>query len=348
MSDRFDALTDKLKARRAPAAHPGKGWGGALGGLRDRLADVEVGNLRSLLRVGPILLILLLLYYPVGMLMTHKIDDDLAFRPSPDQITAGGSRAVDVAAALIEREVDQNGWVANTPFFMPAYPLDNMPNFQTGMVGALGRFAFEMTDQIGRARGSSQADMDLQAASGQLQYPGDKWIFDLGTSLLPTTPSDARYRDARARLIAYNQRLANGQAVFDRRSDNLLATLERVAADLGSSSAVIDEAVANRQWAVFDTTSDDLFYGIKGQVYAYAMVLDALGEDFEPIIRERGLGQVWNQMLDSFRAAAQLHPYVVVNGDPDGQVLPNHLTSMGFYLLRARTQLREVTSILLR
>ena len=53
-------------------------------------------------------------------------------------------------------------------------------------------------------------------------------------------------------------------------------------------------------------------------------------------------------MLGSFRAAAALDPWVVVNGAPDAQILPSHLAAQGFYLLRARTQLREVSNILLK
>jgi len=46
--------------------------------------------------------------------------------------------------------------------------------------------------------------------------------------------------------------------------------------------------------------------------------------------------------------AAQLDPWVVWNGYPDALLIPNHLLAQGFYLLRARTQLREITNILLK
>ena len=41
-------------------------------------------------------------------------------------------------------------------------------------------------------------------------------------------------------------------------------------------------------------------------------------------------------------------PWVVVNGAPDSQILPSHLVAQGFYLLRGRTQRREITNILLK
>ena len=66
------------------------------------------------------------------------------------------------------------------------------------------------------------------------------------------------------------------------------------------------------------------------------------------MVRERQLQGVWAQMLESFRGAAVLQPLVVINGAPDSQLTPSHLASQGFYLLRARTQLREITNILLK
>jgi hypothetical protein len=150
-----------------------------------------------------------------------------------------------------------------------------------------------------------------------------------------------------AALRNYNQRLGQGQAVFDARADNLLGTLDRITADLGSSSAATDQKV---QAATFwpDFTADNLFYANKGRLYAYFLLLRALQVDFANVIRERQMDGAWTQMLESFRAAAALQPWVVMNGAPDGQLMPNHLTAQGFFLLRARTQLREISNILLK
>ena len=303
---------------------------------------------RAAAGIGLALLLVAVFYYPVGMLLTHEIDDDPAFRPSAAELPQNGSRAVAIATALIDREIHQNRWVANDPWFLPPAALDNMPNYQQGIIGALARFAFELTDQIGRTRGSSQTDADLQEAAGQLQYSGKIWVFDLSTSLAPTTTSEARYRKARASLVRYNERLAAGAAVFERRSDNLLATLDRIALDLGSSSASIDDHIAERSGLFIDTRGDDLFYSVKGQTYAYYLLLRELGADYGNVISERDLSNAYAQMLDSMRDAAMLDPWVVVNGRPDGQFLPSHLAAQGFYLLRARTRLREITNILLK
>ena len=136
--------------------------------------------------------------------------------------------------------------------------------------------------------------------------------------------------------MAYNQRLAAGAAVFDRRADNLLATVDRFAADLGSASATIDQHLSESGGPLVDFVVDDIFYRTKGRLYAYFLLLKALGEDFAPVLKERQVATVYGQMLTSLAAAARLDPLIVVGGTPDGLYFPNHLAVQGFYLLRAR------------
>jgi hypothetical protein len=294
--------------------------------------------------IAIIVIAFLLLYYPVGMIWISKVDDDPNFDPGP--VDDGASYAVATAAGLIDREVDQNGWPANDPFFYPGAALDNMPNFQIGIIQALGRFAVDMTDQIGRTRGSSQADPDLDKAAGLLKYSPTVWIFDPSTSWAPTASSESQYRAARKALLNYNEKLANHQAVFERRADNLLSTLDRFAADLGSASAILDSQIREHSGDFVDFHADDVFYNAKGKLYAYAMLFRALGKDFAKVIADKDLKAAWDQTAASLMEGATLKPLVVINGKPDGLFLPNHLAVEGFYLLRARTQLREITNIL--
>lgn len=288
--------------------------------------------------------VLLLVYYLGGAWWIHKIDDDPHFMPA--EPTAGGSLAVDMAAALIDREVNVHGWPANDPFFMPGSILDNMPNYQTGMIYALSRFAIELSDQLGRSRGSSSIDPDLDRAAGLLKYPGDIWIFDLSRSLAPTASSESQYREARRALLAFNQRLAAQQATFDIRADNLIETLERFNSDLGSMSGTIDQHLRDNSGWLLNFQVDDIFYQTKGRLYGYYMIIKALGEDFRSVLKERNLESVWDQMLENARQAATQQPWVVLNGSPSSQFIPSHLATQGFLLLRLRTQLREISNVL--
>ncbi|MCK5042190.1 MAG: DUF2333 family protein, partial [Sphingomonadales bacterium] len=269
--------------------------------LGDRIADVTGNTWKKVAFVAAVLIVL---YYPIGMALQNEIDDNLAYGQSvatPQGGTEAPSKSIAVMAALIDREVNQYGWVMNDPFFKPGWMLDNMPNYQQGMFSSLARVAIEFRDQVGRTRGSSSIDTDLEEAAGLLPYPGDVWIFNFSTSLLPTASAERQYLTAMKALNRYNQRLVLGEAVFERRGDNLLATLDRIALDIGASSAAIDDHIKTHSDDWIDFKSDDLFYNVKGQTYAYLLILEALGEDYSSIIENRELHQAYTQMLDSFR-----------------------------------------------
>nr|HJQ58914.1 DUF2333 family protein [Vineibacter sp.] len=336
--DPDDAPTPRLALpwwRRALAWRPRLSWGGIWGFLLPK---------GRWWRLAIALLLIPVLWYGGGGLWLHRIDDRPDF--SSGSVQAGESNAIAMAVALITREVDDHHWTPMDPFFLPGAWLDNMPNYQSGIMKALARFTVEMRDQLARARGSSPQDPDLDRAASQLNTDPKQWVWTPSMSLLPTATATQHYRNGRNGLITYNKRLAAGQASFERRADNLQAFLERVAADIGSTSAQIDRHIRDHGGDLLDFHADNLFYANKGQLYAYFMLLRELGNDFQNILRERELAGPWMQLMETFRTAATLQPLIVVNGSPDSQMLPSHLVAQGFYLMRARTQLREIADIL--
>lgn len=287
---------------------------------------------------------LVVLYYVGGAIWVHRIDDDPTF-DAEVVVPESASRAVAVAADLLDREVNQHRWVANDPFFQPGYVLDNMPSYQIGMVGAVGRFTTELRDRVARIRGSSAVDPDLESAAGRINYPGDVWIFEWsGTPVQPS--SESQYRRGMDDLRRYNERLAQGKAVYERRADNLLATLDRISGDLGASSAALTQEVDEGTSNFLDFNADNLFYSIKGKLYAYYLILRELEKDFAPVIQEKNLQANWAELLTSLRLGATLHPWLVSNGPLDSAATPNHLAGEGFLLLRVRTKLEEIIDIL--
>ena len=280
-------------------------------------------------------------WYLIGGLIYQKINDDVAFRADEAATQEGQSRAVATAAAIVAREIDR--WAPNEQFWSPAITLDNMPNYQLGVVEAVSRFAIEMVDQLGRQRGSSASDPDLEKAAGFLRYDGRTWVMD---GWRVTASAERQYGLAVASLERYNRRLASGDAVYDRRADNLIALLERIAADMGSSSAALDRRTLESDSGYFDFGADVTFYNVKGKMYAYYLILREIGLDFQEVIASKQLDGIYERMLANMRRAADMHPLIVSNGAQDGLVMPSHLSALGFYLLRARVQLREVTDTL--
>ena len=77
------------------------------------------------------------------------------------------------------------------------------------------------------------------------------------------------------------------------------------------------------------------------------MILTALEKDYDGVVQSRELGNLMRGLVASLQQAALLDPWYVANGSQDG-LINNHLAIQGFYLLRARTQMREITNILLK
>ncbi|MGI9434544.1 MAG: DUF2333 family protein, partial [Geminicoccaceae bacterium] len=255
-------------------------------------------SLRTIGLLPLILIGLLLVYYIGGMLWLTNVDDDVEFG-LPSTAPEGGSLAVAVAADLIDREVNTHRWVGNDPFFLPGSMLDNMPNYQQGIITALFRFASELRDEIARTRGSSAEDADAKAIASYLAYEGDIWIFDFKTSWAPTAPSENRYREGMNALRRFNTRLESGDAMFEARADNLQTTIDKFTSDIGSASAAIERHLRDRSGWLPDFQADDLFYANKGRLYAYYLLMRALREDFSKVITEKDLGNAWRLTLES-------------------------------------------------
>jgi hypothetical protein len=264
------------------------------------------------------------------------------------------SVVVDVTADLVDLNVNQNAWISsmilykigffgidwdNTPFF------DNKASFQRGVNQAVRRTAIELVDTLGRVRGTSQIDPRLQSARGKLQFDETVWYFSL-KPFGPKTPTPSFYRSAIEDLAAFNERLAKCEAVFDARADNLLQFIDRIASDIGATSAILKDRSERYNSGWFDTRADDRFWFAYGQLYAYYGILTAAQADFRDVIEQRGLAQLWAILTEQLRASLNIQPFIVSNGAESGWLMPSHLTTMGFYILRVRSNLIEIRQIL--
>ena len=283
---------------------------------------------------------------------------DAATPPAAAPVTAARScqrsAIVDVAAGLIDYNVDQNAWISSmllyrlglfgmdwdsTPF------LDNKASFQRGVNQAVRRTSVELVDSLGRVRGTSGINNDLQKARGNLQFDEYSWYFGLDP-FGPKTPSPSYYRAAAESLRKFNADVATCASVFDGRADNLIQFIDRIANDIGGTSAILRERSENYNGGWFDTRADDRFWFAYGQLYGYYGILTAAGSDFSQVIRERNLTSIWNDTLSQTRAALRIQPAIISNGDESGWIMPSHLATMGFYVLRVRSNLVELRSVL--
>lgn len=268
--------------------------------------------------------------------------------------TCRRSVIVDATANLVDFNVNQNAWISSmilyklgllgidwdrTPFF------DNKAAFQRGVNQAVRRTAIELVDTLGRVRGTSQVDSNLQSARGNLQFNESTWYFGLHP-FGPKTPTPSFYRTSIKDLRAFNDRLQKCEAVFDARADNLLQFIDRIANDIGSTSAILRDRSEKYNSGWFDTRADDRFWFAYGQLYGYYGILSAARADFRDVIAQRGLAQLWSMLEDQLRAALNIQPIIISNGAESGWLMPSHLATMGFYVLRVRSNLVEIRLVL--
>ena len=327
---------------------------------------------RSWIIKGPILAVLLLLVVLYGQFIyrtqvwyafdpafaqSYKFQERTvpAGAPLPDQTNrCQDSAVVMMSAALTDQNVNQNAWISSTLLYKlglfglewDTTPfMDNKASFQRGVNQVVRRTAIQLADNLGRVRGTSGINNDLQDARGNIQFDESTWYFGIDPFGFKT-PTPSYYRAAVESWNRFNTTLANCEAVFDTRSDNLLQLLDGMASDLGNTSDILRRRSEEFNAGWFDTRADDRFWFAYGQLYAQYAILQATRADFGEVIRERNLTAIWTELERQLQGALRIQPAIISNGSEDGWIMPTHLATMGFYILRVRSNMVEIRAIL--
>ncbi|MEM9999454.1 MAG: DUF2333 family protein [Pseudomonadota bacterium] len=264
------------------------------------------------------------------------------------------SAMVHAVQDIIAMNVDEAPWVSSNPlhkagfFFVANWRdtpfFDNRAAFQLGMNTAVRRTSVELVDRLGRVRGTSSINSNLQSAREAANYRETAW-YVTGTPPFFQPATQQRLRDASRDLSAFNDELSNCSAFFDSRADNLLQFLDRVTSDIGSTSQILQDQIQVGGITGFDRRADDRFWFTYGQLFGYYMVLTAAASDFQNVIGQRNLDDLWVRLDDNFQDALNLKPFFVANANASS-LIKSHLESIGFALLRARTNITEIRDVL--
>lgn len=279
------------------------------------------------------------------------------FQAAGEQLDNGKcapSAMVQVSADLIARNVVDDTWVPSNPFhkmgmffvwdWKDTPFFDNKAAFQLGINQSVRRTAVELVDRLGRVRGTSSINQTLQSARESANYREDAWVMTLTPPFFqPSTTT--RLREARKALLAFNDELSNCKADFDVRADNLLQFMERVTADIGSTSEILQRRMEDAGFFGFDRRADDRFWFAYGQLYGYYGILTAMQSDFRNVFEQRNLNTLWERVENQLEDALTTRPPVVVNGS-GSSIVKSHMESIGFDLLRVRSNLVEMRDVL--
>jgi hypothetical protein len=299
--------------------------------------------------------------YPSRLGIEARMAAPRAPLPAAEGVAAQCGTSFIVAAAidLLDFEVNQNAWLPSNPLYklgLFGIPwertrfFDNKAAFELGIHRAVARTAVELADTLGRERGTSEIDADLGSARSGVQFDTGTWYFNPFSPrpFGPTTATPTYYRNALASLRRYQERLGNCEAGFDARADNLLQFVDRIASDIGAATATLMERAEASNAGWLDMRADDYFMFAKGQLYAYWGILTGTRADFAEIVDSRELNAIWDNLDQHLRRAVALDPLVISNGSEDGFLFPSHLETLGFYALRARSNLVEIRTVLER
>lgn len=264
------------------------------------------------------------------------------------------SAMVMVSADLIDANVNAGPWVPSNPIYKAGLFLiwdwketpffDNRAAFQLGTNQVVRRTAIELVDRLGRVRGTSSINRNLQEAREAANYREDAWVITFSPPFLqPST--QARLRDAKRKLLDFNAELSACEADFDTRADNLLQFMDRVTADIGSTSEILQRRMEEASVFGFDRRADDRFWFAYGQLYAYHGMLTAMRSDFRSVFEQRNLVNLWDRVDEQLKDVLRTQPLIVANGSASS-LIKSHLESIGFDLLRVRSNLVEMRDVL--
>jgi hypothetical protein len=266
------------------------------------------------------------------------------------------------AIAIGETLLDKPGGYLRNDQTPPGVYLDNIPNWEFGVLTELRDLARSLRNDFSRSQTQSTEDKDLRMAEPQFNFNASSWM-------LPS--SESAYREGLEGLDSYLERLADEDdydAQFFTRADNLSAYLlvvekrlgslaQRLAAAVGETrlntdlagdpaakraTSTPDEARVKTSWAEID----DVFFEARGYSWALLHTLKALEQDFGPVLDDKNARISLRQIIRELQNTQEtIWSPLILNGTGFGP-MANHSLVMASYLSRANAGIIDLRSLL--
>jgi hypothetical protein len=277
------------------------------------------------------------------------------------QLVTGYATTATILEVVDELLHKRGGYMSND--IMPPWVfLDNVPNWEFGVLTQVRDLARAMRNDFSRSQTQSTEDPDLAEADPMFHYDNARWI---------PPDTEGRYRKAAEAMERYLTRLSSPNqpnAQFYARADNLTDWLAIVEKRLGSLSQRLSASVGQvrlntdlsgdpdaRQstdspdimmvktpW----TQIDDVFYESRGTAWALVHFLHAMEVDFEEVLRKKNATVSFRQIIRELESTQKpLHSPMVLNGSQFG-LFANHSLVMANYIARANAAIIDLRKLL--
>lgn len=291
------------------------------------------------------LLIALLLLTDAGLGWYWSQEPDLiAVEPLPEAVTGDATTAalIMVSETLLEKP---GGYLSNDILPHRLW-LDNMPSWEFGVLVQVRDMTRVMRRDMSRSQSQSEDDGDLMKAEPQFNFDNASWA-------IPAT--EREYRRGIDALKRYRQRLADSEARFYARADNLNYWLGDVHNRLGAMSQQLSQSVGRGS---LDESSDeeghrtawmdidDVFYEARGGCWALVHLMKAAEHDFADVLAKKNALVSYRQVIRELEGTQEtVWSPMILNGSGFG-VLANHSLVMANYISRANAALLDLRQLL--
>ena len=335
--------------------------------LKSRWHSAQFGSPAYLWLPLPLLLILVFLA-GVGV---YWSDEPTAFdivaitaekAPETNSQITTGSYTTSALIEAMETLLNKRGGYLSNDVMPPSVWLDNIPNWEFGVLVQVRDLARSMRNDFSRSQSQSSEDVDLIIAEPQFNFDSKSWIF-------PATENV--YQEGIDALYGYLERLqdpSTPDAQFYARADNLQEWLGQVEKRLGSLSqrlsasvgqirfntdlagdtAAVQSTETSQQLVVKTPWSkiDDVFYETRGAAWALMHFLKAVEIDFEAVLIKKNALISLRQIIRELEATQRtLWSPMIMNGNGFG-LFANHSLVMASYISRANAAVIDLRSLM--
>ena len=265
---------------------------------------------------------------------------------------------IEVAETLLNK---RGGYLSND-IMPPGIFMDNIPNWEFGVLTQLRDLARSMRNDFSRSQTQSVEDIDLSIADPQFNFDSDSWI-------LPAT--EREYQKGIDALNHYLNRLSDPNeqdAQFFARADNFrdwLAIVEkrlgslsqRLSASVGQARVNTDlegDAEAKQSTVKPDLMViktpwleiDDIFYEARGSCWALIHFMHAVEYDLRDVLKKKNALVSLRQIIRELEATQDIvWSPVILNGTGFG-FMANHSLVMASYISSANAAVIDLRNLL--
>ncbi|MBL7211918.1 MAG: DUF2333 family protein [Desulfobacteraceae bacterium] len=272
----------------------------------------------------------------------------------PLDTSVKGAAFININEILVE-EMYEN-WLPND-IYWPTVLLDNMPNFQIGVLEVVRYNVRVLRDNLTRMRTTDKLDPYAEGAFTALSNDPYKWWFP---------SAESKWELAAENLAAFQKALLEGKSHFYPRADNLVELLNQYASLMGGVNTRLVNAPRDMDVVLtFDEETgkgpkgskmvkinipwygiDDNFYYAQGVAYALYESFKAIRIDFMSVLKDKNSVRLVDKILEDLYRC-HFEPLVVFNGDP-GSIFANHSLNLSGIFNDARQKVYSLTVALMR